>query len=214
MLALVAVACGSDPGTPDYSDQAGIVPPDQKFEEPDPFQAGKARLSVEAFYEGGRTETIYINGFRTHYFIFGGTELGTDSYSQAASGDRVEGEHSDQITLVGTPWWGGGIVWDTPIDLSKWKKLSVAFKSSDRSFARFDLTLLYGDGDTPRSITINPADYGYANDGQWHFLQIPLSDVIDRGLDPTKVRSPFVIGATGGTAGDRLLIDNLYLTEY
>ena len=210
---LFAFGCGDDPGTPDYSGHDDLVRPDQKFEEPDPYEPGKERLSVDVFYEGGRSETIYINGFRTHYFIFGFNEFGRDSFSQAPSGDRLEAEHSDQITLVGTAFWGAGIVWDEPIDLSEWKKLFVSFKSSDPSFATFDLTLLYGDGDMPRSVTLRPTDYGYTNDGQWHSLEIPLQDAIDRGLDPTKVRSPFILGAGGGTFGDRLLVDNLYLTK-
>ncbi len=211
-LVVLVCGCGGGSGNPDYSDHEGLPPPDQKFEEPDPFQLGKDRLSVDVFYEGGRTETIKINGFRTHYFIFGGPELGRESFAQGISHDRLEAEESAKVTLVGTAFWGGGIVWDEPIDLSEWKKLFVSFKSSDRSFARFDLTLLYGDGD-PRSVTLAPTNYGYVNDGQWHFLEIPLQDAIDRGLDPTQVRSPFIIGASGGLAGDELLIDNLYLTK-
>jgi hypothetical protein len=211
-IVVLACGCGGGSGDPDYSGQ-GVPPPDQKYQEPDPFQPGKERLSVDVFYEGGRSETIKINGFRTHYFIFGGPELGRESFVQGISRDRLEGEQSDRVTLVGTAFWGGGIVWDEPIDLSEWKKLFVSFKSGDRSFARFDLTLLYGDGDTPRSVTLAPTNYGYANDGQWHFLEIPLQDAIDRGLDPTRVRSPFIIGASGGLATDELLIDNLYLTK-
>jgi len=213
-VAISVFGCGDDSGTPDYSDQAGLIPPDQKFEEPDPFQPGKERLSVDVFYEGGRTETIKINGFRTHYFIFGRQELGRDSFSLVPSRDRLEGEQSDQITLAGTLFWGGGIIWDEPIDLSEWKKLFVSFKSSDRSFATFELTLLYGEGGMPQSVTLDPTDYGYTNDGQWHFLQIDLQDAIDRGFDPTMVRSPFIVGAGGGEAGDKLLIDNLYLTKF
>jgi hypothetical protein len=206
--------CGDDTGTPDYSDQVGLIPPDQKFDEPDPYQPGKDRLSVDAFYEGGRTETIVINGFRTHYFIFGRDEVGRDTFFQAPSGDRLEGEQSDQIALAGTVFWGGGIIWDEPIDLSEWKKLFVSFKSSDRSFATFDLTLLYGTEDMERSVTLDPTDYGYTNDGQWHSLEIDLQDAIDLGFDPTMVRSPLIFGASGGEFGDKLLIDNLYLTKF
>lgn len=211
---LLAVACGNDPGTPDYSSHVGLIPPMQKFEEPDPYQLGKERLSVDVFYEGGRSETIMINGFRTHYFIFGGSDLGRDTFVLAGAGDRLEGEQSDQITLVGTPWWGGGIIWDEPIDLSEWKKLFVSFKSSDPSFATFELTLLYGEGETPRSVILDPTDYGYTNDGQWHSIEIDLQDAIERGLDSARVRSPFIVGAPGGAIGDTLLIDNLYLTKY
>jgi hypothetical protein len=212
--AIFASGCGDDLGTADYSGHDELLPPNQKFEEPDPFQIGKDRLSVEAFYEGGRTTTIKVNGFRTHFFIFGGPELGRDTFTLAAAGDRLEGEQSHRITLVGTPWWGGGIVWDQPINLSEWKKLFVSFKSSARSFATFELSLLSGEGDTPRSVVLDPTDYGYTNDGEWHSLEIDLQDAIARGFDPTRVRSPFVVGAPGGKAGDWLLVDNLYLTKF
>lgn len=211
---VVAAGCGRDSGNPDYSGHEGLIPPDKKYEEPDPFVPGERRLSVDLFYEGERTETLKINGFRNHYFIFGGPEFGRDTYVQGGSGNRVEGEQSDRITLVGTPWWGGGIVWDEPIDLTGWTKLYVSFKSSAASFARFDLTMLHGEGESPRSVVFAVTDYGYKNDGEWHSLEIPLSDAIERGLDLTRVRSPFIIGAAGGRSGDLLLIDNLYLTEY
>ncbi len=218
VVAAVAVcciaACGDGAGIPDFSDHADLVPVDQKFEEPDPYQPGKDRLSVDAFYEGGRSETIKINSIRTHYFIFGRPELGVETYVHGISGDRLEGEDSDRFTLVGTPWWGGGIVWDQPIDLSEWKKLFVSFKSSDRSFARFELTLLYDAEGSERSVILDPTDYGYSNDGQWHSLEIPLSDAISRGFDASRVLSPFILGASGGEAGDVLLIDNLYLTKF
>ena len=207
------VSCGDDPGVPDFSSQADLIPPDQKFEEPDPFRRGKARLSVDIFYEGGRSETIKINGFRTHYFVFGQQEVGRPTYDQARSLDRLEGERSTQITLVGTPFWGGGVIWDQPIDLSDWTTLFVSFKSSDPSFASFDLSLLYEQDGMEQSVNLDPTDYGYANDGLWHSLEIPFRDAIRSGFDPSSVRSPFVIGGPGGEAGDRLLIDNLYFTK-
>jgi len=213
-LPMMAFGCGADPGSADYSSHVGLIPPAQKFPEPDPFQPGKDRLSVDVFYEGGRSETIMINGFRTHYFVFGRDDLGRDTFLQGTSGNRVEGEVSYQITLVGTPWWGGGVIWDEPIDLSDWKKLFVSFKSSDRSFATFELTFLYDEGDTPRSVVLDPTRYGYTNDGEWHHLEIDLRDAIDRGFDPVAVRSPFIVGAAGGEAGHMLLIDNLYLTKF
>ena len=213
-LAIVVFACGDDLGDPDYSDQVGILPPDQKFEEPDPFQPGEERLSVDVFYEGGRSKTIKINGVRNNYFVFGLLELGRDSFAQGLSRDRLEGEESYSVTLVGTPFWGGGVIWEEAINLSEWAKLFVSFKSSDPSFVSFEISLLYEAEGMERSVVINPRDYGYANDGEWHSLEIPLVDAIRRGFDPTMVRSPFVIGAQGGVSGDQLLVDNLYLTKF
>ena len=65
----------------------------------------------------------------------------------------------------------------------------------------------------PAGFDVDPTDYGYVNDGDWHFLRIPLQDFIDLGWDPTVARSPFTFSAPGGDAGDVLLIDNLYFTK-
>lgn len=213
-LVVSLTACGGDPGVPDYSDHADTFPPDVKYDEPDPFVPGEDRLSVDLFYEGDRSETISINGFRTHYFIFGLAEFGRDSYIHGTSGNRVEGEESATVRLVGTSFWGGGIIWDEPIDLTGWTKMYVSFKSNAPSFARFDITLLSGESDAQRSVTLDPRTYGYTNDGEWYSLEIPIADAAARGFDVSRVLSPFIIGAAGGAAGDVLLVDNLYFTKY
>jgi hypothetical protein len=183
---------------------------------PDPWQPGEERLSVGVFYECGRSETILIDGVTTNYFTFVVDENNpseTLTYQQGSSDDRLEGRISDEITLLDQPFWGGGVIWFAPIDLSAWTTMFVAFKSSDPSFARFDVTLQSGLGENPMGFSLDPRDYGYANDGEWHFLQIPLQDAIDRGWDPSVTRSPFIVAAPGVEPGDVLLIDNLYFTR-
>ncbi|MEM7139193.1 MAG: hypothetical protein AAF500_21650 [Myxococcota bacterium] len=211
MSALVALsACQEDSaGIPE-----GFEFPDMPEEErfpvitPDPYLPGDERLAVGIFYGGERSETIGLNGSTREYFIF------EASYEQKTVDDRLEGGRSDQITLNGTPFWGGGIVWMNPIDLSKWTTMYVAFKSSDPSFEQFDLTLQSGEDEQPATgVALDPTEYGYTNDGQWHFLQIPLQDAVDAGWDPTVTRSPFIIGAAGGNEGDILLIDDLYFAR-
>ncbi len=185
--------------------------------QPDPWQPGDERLSVGIFYECGRSETIFINGVTTNYFTFvtdPNNPGETLSYRQGTSADRLEGRLSDEITLNGTSFWGGGIIWDVPFDLSEWTTMFVGFKSSDPSFANFDLALGSGaGGKEPANVSLDPTAYGYSNDGEWHFLQIPLEDAIDLGWDPSTARSPFIFAADGGDAGDVLLIDNLYFTK-
>lgn len=218
MLALSLVASCSDPGTPDYSSQEGVREPVDPFVPypPDPFQEGDQRLYVGYFYEGDSSHEILINTDTTDYFVFAidvERPIATRSFAEGTSSDRLEGIHSYEITLNGSPFWGGGIIWDDPIDLSGWTTMFVGFKSSDPSFERFALTLLSGDGDAEVGAELNPGDYGYVNDGEWHFLQIPLQDAIDRGWDPFSVRSPFIVGEGGGNEGETLLIDNLYFTK-
>jgi hypothetical protein len=214
----LAGGCAADLGTPDYSDQVGLREPINPFAPvpPDPFQPGDARLSVGYFYEGGSSSTILINTVSTDYFIFAidvDDPVATRSFGEGTSTDRVEGLTSYEITLNGSPFWGGGIIWFQPFDLSRWTTMFVSFKSSDPSFANFDLTLQSGEGEEPAGVALDPTAYGYTNDGEWHFLEIPLKDAIDRGWDPSTARSPFIFGAGGGDAGDVLLIDNLYFTK-
>lgn len=226
-LSLVG-GCMPDLGTPDYSSQVGlrerIEGPVDPFPPvaPDPFQPGDQRLSVGFFYEGGRSETIPINGVTTNYFIFVIDEnrpVATLTYSQDTSTDRLEGLESVEITLNDRPFWGSGIFWDEPIDLSEWTTMYVGFKSSDASFERFDLTLQYAEyipnepPPDPDGVVLDPRTYGYTNDGQWHFLRIPLQDAIDRGFDPSITRAPFIVSGPTLRHGDVMLIDNLYFTK-
>jgi len=222
-LSLVG-GCTPDLGTPDYSSQVGLREPVDPFppDPPDPYQPGDERLSVGYFYEGGRSETILINGVTTNYFIFVIDEnkpVETLTYSQDPSSDRLEGLESVKIRLNDRPFWGGGIIWDEPIDLSDWTTMYVGFKSSDESFESFDLTLQYAPyipnepPPDPQGVVLDPRTYGYTNDGQWHFLQIPLQDAIDRGFDPSITRAPFIVSGPTLQAGDVLLIDNLYFTK-
>jgi hypothetical protein len=226
-----AAECVDADGAPLTTDQTGAPRPEMggtmcdvgAFEfsrcgvgEPDPWQPGEERLSVGLFYECGRSETIYIDNVTTFYWIFvtdPNNPLETLTYRQGTSEDRLEGRTSEEITLLDQPFWGGGIIWSEPIDLSAWTTMFVAFKSSDPSFATFELILQSGDGETPARSSLDPRDYGYANDGEWHVLEIPLQDAIDLGWDPSVARSPFIIVAPGGEPGDVMLIDNLYFTK-
>ena len=227
-------ACAADLGTLDTSDPealedalgVGVRDPIDPFPPipPDPFQPGDERLSVGYFYEGGRSATIEINASSTNYFVFAidrREPVASRSFTEGDSTDRVEGRNAYEITLNGSPFWAGGIVWFEPIDISEWTTMYVSLKSSDRSFARFDLILSSGDRidaqgnelPEPAGFNLDPTNYGYVNDGEWHFLQIPLQDAVALGWDPTRARSPFTFAAPGGDAGDVLLIDNLYFTK-
>jgi len=218
--------CVADLGTPDYSGQVGLRDPIDPFPPipPDPFQVGDERLYVGLFYEGGYSEEILINTSTTDYFVFAVDRrepVATRSFAEGVSRDRVEGRFSYEITLNGSPFWAGGIIWFEPIDLRGWTTMFVSFKSSDPSFETFDLELTSGDRidaegnelPDPSGFPLDPTDYGYANDGEWHFLEIPLQDAIDLGWDPSIARSPFTFSRAGGDQGDVLLIDNLYFTK-
>ena len=221
LAALLAIGttmgCAADIGTPNYEFMEGLVSPpvNPPPVPPNPFQAGDKRLFVGYFYEGGRSTSIPINTVTTNYFIFVTDEdnpLATFTYSQTDTDDRVEGLIAIEISLLEQPFWGGGIIWDEPHDLSEWTTMYVSFKSSDPSFAGFDLTVQSGTGEDGQGFTVDVRNYGYENDGDWHNLRIPLQDFIDLGFDISAVRSPFIIGGAGGRPEDTLLIDDLYYT--
>ena len=222
-------ACAPDPGPlddsdPDALDEAlGVGLPEEinPFPPvpPDPFEPGDERLYVGYFYEGGSSDSILINTVTTDYFVFAvdvDEPVATRSFSESVSTDRAEGRFSYEITLNGSPFWAGGIVWFEPIDISAWTTMFVSFKSSDPSFANFVITLQSGEEEEPAGVTLDPRDYGYTNDGAWHFLEIPLQDAINRGWDPSTARSPFIFANRENEPneqGDVLLIDNLYFTK-
>ncbi|NNE17923.1 MAG: hypothetical protein HKN10_05520, partial [Myxococcales bacterium] len=138
---------------------------------------------------------------------------------QDPSRDRLEGLESLKFTTAEQPFWGSGILWEEAIDLSEWTTMYEGFKSSDASFERIDLTVQSATTlpNVPppeaNGFTLDVRSYGYSNDGEWHFLEIPLQDFIDRGWDPANARSPFIIGGPTLQSGHTLLIDNLYFTK-
>jgi hypothetical protein len=74
-----------------------------------------------------------------------------------------------------------------------------------------DATAVPAPGATPDVLaTVAASTYGFAADGQWHHLEIPLSDFLD--LDLSRINIGFSIARSGGIEGDELLIDNLYFT--
>lgn len=210
-LALALGACRPDPGEPDYS---GLVLSSSERDGggpdvrpgPFPYVMGTRRLAFGAFYEGAASDRLPLD----NYYIF------SNSYGTQPSDDRVEGLQSDELDFKGTNFWGGGLFWSAPTNLSGWTTLHVSLKSSDPGLATIAVrTLYFGPAPANAEVTlqVKANDYGWVNDGAWHSLSIPLSAF--SGLDLTRMRSPFTIGndATGGTAraGEVLLIDDVYV---
>lgn len=213
---LLSVACASaglggcrlDPGKPDYSSHVGLREVQEEavfLPGPQPFRDGVARLYLGIFYEGPSTHEVLINDVDTHFYIFEGT------FSIEPSGERVEGVVSDQLTLNPGTFWGGGILYDTPRDLVDWTTLHVSLRSSDPSFDEVPIRFLSGSVDAPVESGVFASDYGYASDGEWHSLSVPLRDAA--GFDSSTTVSPFILAAPANAPGDQLLVDDLYLSQ-
>jgi hypothetical protein len=219
---LTTAGCRTDPGTPDYRSQeqfdfgidAGsdaLAEPDvpQVLPGPDPWEPGEDRLSIGTFYEGGSSDAIIIDDVQNFLFIF------ESSLSIQIDTDRIEGLRAHRFVLAGTAFWGMGIFWLTeadgdprPEDLSSWETLHISFKSSDAPFDDIEISM----ADAAGSATVLASDYGYANDGEWHTLDIPTSDFVDAGLDLSAVSSPLSLSGPTNTEGAALLVDNVYFT--
>ncbi len=209
MLVTSLGACRPDPGVPDYSGLTGLFgdggAPELK-PGPFPYMTGSRRLAFGAFYEGAASDRLPLD----HYYIF------SNSYATQPSDERVEGLQSDELDFKGTGFWGGGLFWDAPTNLTGWSTLHVSLWSSDPGLAVIAVRTLYfgpAPGNAEVTLQVKANDYGWVNDGQWHSLSIPLADF--RGLDLGRMRSPFTVGndVSGGTAktGEVLLIDDVYV---
>lgn len=211
---LTLAACRPEVGDPDYSTQElfdfdndeGNNGESEFLDGPDPYVAGETRLSLSAFYEGGASQTIAIDNTTRHFYIYADEFNGASTFVQTAADDRIEGTTADRIALTGNAWWGGGIHWDSPIDLSEYGTLNISLKSGDDAFDEVDFGMEDAAGG---SGMVGASDYGYTNDGQWHTLSVPLSDF---GVDLSQVSSPLQLLGGAGPEGESVLVDNVYLT--
>lgn len=189
LLGAIGAGCRPDPGMPVYLEDAMPQP---------------ARLTVGAFFSGAASDSIPIDDSARRLDVFSGTIASIVIDNR----DRVDGQPSSKLGHAGMPWWGLGIDWDIPTDLSRWKTMHVSFKSSDPAFAAIQIGM-----DSGKLRSVDAGKYDYKNDGSWHTLAIPLADFIQQGFDPTVTRSPFVLGGGGGKAGEVLRVAGLYFDE-
>lgn len=206
MTWLWLLACRPDPGDPAYPDLANpggddTAEDDDFLDGPVPYEDGDARLSLGLFYEGDASESLPVDDVTRFYYIY------DSSYTQSVDViDRVEGYQSDVLIHAGGAWWGGGVSWSSPEDLSAWTGLSISFQSSSLQ----DFTVRLTGGEIEGSVSVT--DHGFAADGAWHHLQIPLSAFTEQGVDLTSVTAPLVLVGETGAAGDELRVDDLYFT--
>jgi hypothetical protein len=199
-------ACRPDPGSPTYPtpdpvDLGGDG--SDLLEGPDPYVEGEARLSLGVHYESGYSEVVAIDDVTTHYYVYSSTYT-EDTDSQ----DRVEGRVSTVLTIGNAGWFGGGIHWDGGRDLSDWTTMVLSLRSSDTALEGTELRMVGGvEAGVPLS------DYGFAADGTWHQVVIPLADLDDEGVDLTAITVAFMLIGEGVGDGDELKVDDLYLTQ-
>ncbi len=203
-MLLLALACRPDPGSPAYPDptashDSGVDTGDpNNYPGPDPYIAGESRLSLGAFYEGGYSELMPVDDVSLFFYIYSSTFT-----QETETTERIEGYVSDRITVGGVGWWGGGIQSNATVDLSAWDTLHFSAMSED--IADFDIRMQSG-----TEGAVEASGYGFAGDGEWHAMEIPLSDLT--GVTLSTVTGLFIFIGEGDPEGSVIYFDNLYYT--
>jgi hypothetical protein len=198
ILALL-FACRPDPGAPSYPDPEPWTPSEDDDFYADPLADGEERLGYGVFYEGEATEALVVDGVDNHFYVYEGT------FTVETTDDRWEGYVADELVNTGVGWWGGGVHWDVPRDLSGWETLHFAARTDASASWSVGLT---GGGAEAR-VTVS--DYGLVADDAWHVLRVPLADFA--AADLTAVTVGLLLVGEGGEDGDRVAIDGVYLTR-
>lgn len=204
VVAAAAAGCRPDPGPSRYDQQEPFPHDDgggEALPGPNPYQPGQKRLSIGAFYEGGASDVVAIDNMASNLYVY------SDTVTLLPDSDHIEGKTATRVTHAGLTWWGFGVHWMTPRDLSSWKTLHVSLKSSAAAFAAVDVGL-----NNANPVFVHLADHGWANDGSWHSLAIPVADFVTAGLDVTMVAAPFVLTGGMGSGGETMLVDDVYFT--
>lgn len=141
-----------------------------------------------------------------------------------------------EITPIPAVWgWGMTRALPTTADnLSNFEATGTLNFSIKTSYAgKIEVGFLTGSGSSAYDVylTLSPGQYGYANDGAWHAVAIPISEIKKAGakafgnensatsvFDLSKVTNPFVIAdryaktgkADGSAITTKLSVDGIY----
>jgi len=219
VLAASAVACRADPGEADYSSHVGIQNEAPFIESDNPFEPGTPRIGF-GLTESEVTEDLGENSVSRFLFIFDTAGDGTGAFTLELYDSRVrtEGQRSLGMEVLGQGFWGVGMFWYIGQDISEFSNLYMSVQSSDPTFTNFPIAMQSGldraIDPTESSIveaSVNASNYGWANDGEWHDLVIPLADFAAAGVDLRSIRSPWLLSGAGGDLGEVLRVDDVYI---
>lgn len=151
--------------------------------------------------------------------------------------DTQEGSNAMEVTPTPEVWgWGFFLSIANPEDLSLFNNANSTLNFSIKTTYAGKLEIGFFTGSTGANtgvdvyLPISPGQYGYQNDGQWHTVSIPISDIAAKAapafgqppsatLNMGQVTSGFVIadryGVTGNAGGatTKILIDNIFWSK-
>jgi beta-glucanase (GH16 family) len=123
-------------------------------------------------------------------------------------------EGSDVMAFYAPPaktWYGLGINTASSIDLTHFQTGYLHFSIRTTIDQNFWVGVGGTDDTEGRVNFTNGSDpYGFARDGQWHTISVPVSDLTAQGLNLSSVGNIFMFGGDGATTD--FLVDDVYFS--
>lgn len=156
--------------------------------------------------EAPNMPALTIDGSQVHLYIWDQT------LSDISQGLPFEGEAALAFqSSGGAGWYGFGIFSDAGVDLRPFSNgyLNLALKTSDAQ----EFWVGVGDSDgSEAKIYFQPGEnnYGFAHDGLWHFVRIPVSDLTAQGINLASAGNVFM---AGGSSISNIYFDQVFYSK-
>lgn len=172
----------------------------------------KTTVPAEGFYGIFTNNPLITEGFvvdNVNYNLY----IWENSLSFNTFWPAYEGEEVYSCKSTGQKdWFGFGLNSKNPLNFSSYTNgyLNISLRSNSNDAFEIGMDT---DGGTSALIVFDGSDdpYGFARDGEWHHLNIPMSDLIAKGLDINNINHVFRFG--GGGSIDNIAMDNIFLSE-
>jgi beta-glucanase (GH16 family)/PKD repeat protein len=138
-----------------------------------------------------------------------------DNTLQLISGEAVEGNAALNVQSTGAGWYGMGLTARSGFNLTAFDNANAALhfsmKTTDQGAFRIGMKSGSVDDIGQWWLKFEPGNdpYGFARDGLWHDIVIPMSEIA-KDVDLFDVRQLFQLLSTGEIAD--LSIDNIYMS--
>ena len=138
-----------------------------------------------------------------------------DNTLQLLNGAVVEGNAALNLQSTGMGWYGMGLTARNGFNLTAFDNANAAFRFSMKTTDQGDFQIGIKSGSINDigqywlKFKAGNDPYGFARDGQWHDITIPMSEIA-KDVDLFDVRQVFQVLGTGEIAD--LSIDNIYMS--
>jgi hypothetical protein len=131
------------------------------------------------------------------------------------AGDPVLGENVWAFATEETQWWGFGVYDNTGLNLSHFENGYLVFHIKIDTEEMFEVGVespAIGEQKREGKIKFEVGNdpFGFVRNGEWQRVVIPVSDLVEQGVDLTHVSSPFFAWGMGDH--DAIMFDEIYFT--